>query len=1518
VTIDIEELGDLSQDAFNAGFEYFKDQYFPNGGVPEKILGFASTTNAIMASTFSLTAAAVSAGTGASFTADMAPILRSLGGIETALGIVGLGMAIYPDILDIANAIDSGNDEQLSNALGKFGAGLAGMGSALILAGALGFGGLGFAAFGYFAGAALFEEWETLDQRIGDLFDLNGPLSEYIEINNPLPTWFDALNPFDSPPIDPLVLDLNGNGLDIIDLGSSSAYFDLDGNGFAEHTAWIGPQDGFLVRDLNANGQIDGIAELFGNPEQDGLSMLATFDSNSDGFITSADAIFASLQVWRDANGNGTVQSGELVTLASLNITSLDLSASLVDQWTAGSWTSHHSTALLSDNSTRDIYDIWFENNQLLTHPVGQDPDDILSEAALLPNLAGYGTLKDLAYAMSEDEDLLDHVYQLVLDAPGLSVEGLREQVATVLLEWAGADDAVAGSRGSYIDARHLAFLEAVHGRPYMDFQANPSNTAGPALEAYYDSIVDSYAAKFMVQAPASLLLIADDYQDVLDNPFNIFACVNYDVASDAFTVDYAGLADNLPPSLLDDAYAQQDAGALSTLGFISAGLSLIKTETDAAGQPFSAELESALLDVGVNASWSFVFMQGLAGAGLMTGTAGADNLSDTTHESADVMIGGTGNDILQGSTAANSYVYSLGDGTDVIKEAYYPLTTDTLVLGTGIAASSVSVTRALNSSDMVLSWGGSGSISVQGQFSGSNTGIEQIVFADGTTWSEADFNARYFATVQTSGNDSVYGIAGLNNVFQGGAGDDTLTGHDLVDTYHYNNGDSNDTIVDNFYAPGNDKIIFGTGINPANVIITRSIFNASDLMLTFNSISGSITLKNQLSGSNWGVEELVFANGTVWSETDFMAVYNPNLLLGTAAADNIAGTGANETLTGGGGNDNLHGGGGSDIYNYAYGDGNDLITDLNVAGTDILNFMNINASNITVYRSVSDANDLVINVILTGQTITLNDQLAGVQADHYGIEQINFADGTSWNETTLRSYIQITGTAGNDTLNGTSGSDVINGGTGNDTISGGDQADTYIYNTGDGNDTIIENYYFSGTDKLVFGAGTTAGDVTITRSASNINSMDVKLASGAIITAQYQFGGDNYGIEQIVFADGTTWNEADFNARYFLGAQTSGNDSIYGISGVTNTFQGGAGNDTLTGNALADTYIYNIGDGNDTIVENYYFSGTDKLVFGTGISAGDVSITRSASNINSMDVKLASGAIITAQYQFGGDNYGIEQIVFADGTTWNEADFNARYFLGAQTSGNDSVYGISGVTNTFQGGAGNDTLTGNALADTYIYNTGDGNDTIVENYYFSGTDTLMFGLGINTGDVSISRPAGANLVLSLAGGGSVTVQSQFGSDNYGVEQIVFADGTTWTESDWQLASTTPATLVVGNAAANSLAGTASANMILGKDGADNLDGLSGNDTLVGGLGDDTFIFRADLGKDVITDFTAGAASVDVVEFHDDLFDDFAAIIAAAAQVGADTVITHDVDNTLTLKNIALSSLHADDFHFVA
>lgn len=62
------------------------------------------------------------------------------------------------------------------------------------------------------------------------------------------------------------------------------------------------------------------------------------------------------------------------------------------------------------------------------------------------------------------------------------------------------------------------------------------------------------------------------------------------------------------------------------------------------------------------------------------------------------------------------------------------------------------------------------------------------------------------------------------------------------------------------------------------------------------------------------------------------------------------------------------------------------------------------------------------------------------------------------------------------------------------------------------------------------------------------------------------------------------------------------------------------------------------------------------------------------------------------------------------------------------------------------------------------------------------------------------------------------------------------------------------------------------------------INGTTGNDTLCGGAGTDTFVFKPDFGEDTISDFTAGANSIDVIEFDNMLFANFEALLAAAAQ----------------------------------
>ncbi len=146
----------------------------------------------------------------------------------------------------------------------------------------------------------------------------------------------------------PVVLDLDGDGIQLTDKAQSGVAFDVDDSGFLKATGWLANEgansDGFLWLDRNWNGDIDAGSELFSNARVQagsrGVPSLAWVDANGDNQITAADPVWAELKVWRDANANGVGEAGEVWGLAGLGITALN--------YTTGRFTQNGQTRQLA------------------------------------------------------------------------------------------------------------------------------------------------------------------------------------------------------------------------------------------------------------------------------------------------------------------------------------------------------------------------------------------------------------------------------------------------------------------------------------------------------------------------------------------------------------------------------------------------------------------------------------------------------------------------------------------------------------------------------------------------------------------------------------------------------------------------------------------------------------------------------------------------------------------------------------------------------------------------------------------------------------------------------------------------------------------------------------------------------------------------------------------------------------------------------------------------------------------
>ena len=952
-------------------------------------------------------------------------------------------------------------------------------------------------------------------------------------------------------------------------------------------------------------------------------------------------------------------------------------------------------------------------------------------------------------------------------------------------------------------------------------------------------------------------------------------------------------------------------------------------------------------------------------------GLGGQDTLAGQGGD--DTLDGGTGNDSLVGGNGADTYVWRKGDGNDTINDSdTTTFETDVLVFE-DVTSDKVTLSRANGSLHMTITVAAIGAIPAEtitvlnkyNTASNGNSGIEEIRFADGVIWNlndirtRTDVNGTGSAEVVngTDFRDNLYGNGGADTLngensddyLKGGLGADVLDGGSGNDYFVWATGDGNDVLSDTSTSTTEVDTLELTDVSSSTAVLTKS---GADLVVTVG--SETITVKNRFNtnADGRGVEMITFSDGVTMEvlagplgtvETTGTAAAQTltgwafsDVQYGLAGNDVLDAKAGNDTLYGGDGNDTLKGGVGSDSYVWSRGEDNDVIDDTSQSRTetDRLVLTDVmSPSDITLTRAQGSV-DVLLSILGSTEAITIKNRFSAVSGavSGYGIEEVEFGDGTVWTLDDILANVKLLGGTGNDSLAGTvyadniyggagidtitggNGDDIIYGGTGADVLRGEGNSDTYVWAVGDGNDTIDDTSSASYTvDRLIL-TDVLPNQVVLTH-ASGSNNLVITIGSEVITIAnRFSNVANPYGIELLVFADGTTWTLDQMLAQTRMNG-TAGNetltsngyaDNMFGLAGNDtlnagdgdDALTGGAGNDSLAGGNGSDSYYWTKGEGNDTINDaGTSFAEVDRLVLtdvaSTEVGAGNVTLTRASGSSNVLlTIVGSSSEVITLTNQMNGpaNAYGVEAIEFSDGVIWTMADILDNVKV-VGTSGANSISGTAFRDNLY-GLGGNDTLSG-----------ANGHDRLQGG---TGADSLNGGNGIDTASY---QDAAQGVHVDL---GVTTAQT----GNAGGEEV--GDILVSIEA---LEGSAYADILLGNADSNDLWGLAGNDSLSGKDGydrlyggdgADTLDGGIGVDLLTGGDGADRFVFtEADFGDDEITDFEDG---LDMISFAAAIADDFGDLSISGN--GTSEVSVAVGAHTILLRGPDPITLTADDFLF--
>jgi Ca2+-binding RTX toxin-like protein len=587
-----------------------------------------------------------------------------------------------------------------------------------------------------------------------------------------------------------------------------------------------------------------------------------------------------------------------------------------------------------------------------------------------------------------------------------------------------------------------------------------------------------------------------------------------------------------------------------------------------------------------------------------MVGTTTGDRLQG--GDGYDYLHGGGGGDVLEGQ-GNNDFLYG-EDGND------------TLFGGSGVdhltgGAGDDTMHGGTGSTDIFNGGAGTDTITYDDSPVGVSVNLATGISLGGTAYGD-QFLDHIEIFIGSSLGDAFTGND-ANDTFFGQDGNDTLSGGVGVDTL--NGGNGNDILSGGWGAD-----VFTGGGDTDTVTYADNIVG-----VTVNFLNGTAS-QGQAQGDRF-LDHIEIAIGSAFNDT----------MIGGNLADTFIGGDGNDTFTGGAGADSFTGGAGIDTVSYAD-----------------------SAFGVTVNATTNHNND-------------------GTAAGDKFLDHIEVIVGSAANDS-------ITGSTLDDTLIGGNGDDSLDGGAGADTLTGGAGTDRLYYvnstagvhvdtvagigtgGTAEGDHYVDQFEWITGSsfDDVLAGS-----DATVRLDGGGGNDL---LSAGAGLT-QF-FGGD--GFDTVTYTDSSTAVTIDR-----LHATTGGGAAGDGYNGIE-VFTGSAFNDTMiSGSGNSDThYYFNGGDGNDTLSagqaapSNFDGGNGDDILTGgeridvlTGGSGND--ILRGNIGTDTLDGGAGDDTLIGGVANVGFDD-GSGQAFYSDDNTLTGGAGADRFVFEARDPGiNDSIY---------------------------------------------------------------------------------------------------------------------------------------------------------------------------------------------------------------------------------------------------